>query len=277
MGTVWWDDLALRDLSATRESEEMEAEYQAYVAPPVPQPAIIEMPDWSENLIQNGDLEELDANGAPVGFTPYKASWGDIVSRVNDPENGSCVRIKDTQSLSPWFRYEVAVVAGAKYQVVVDFKSDPKTTEGAIKIEYYDDEGKNVKSANSQRFGTTNGKWEKRGTAFDIPQNSGVTRVSLYFRMYQTGELYYDNLQLYMVQKPNYVIFEGDTFLYTEWETSTIGVRVNDMLQVPAENDLFDIALVDGETVLKEECGIPAMSEHDFEVPVSALTEKGKE
>ncbi len=277
-GVAYWDDIALRDLSETRETAEMEAEYQKVMPAKVPQPEIKPMPEGGIDIMQNGGFEEKDATGGVVGFTPYQDTWGGIVSIAGDAAEGkNALKIATKGNESPWARFEVDVAPGAEYQIAFKYKSVGDLTDSAkFKIEFYDVNGSNFTSANSQALGWTEKSWEDRGVNFNTPNEPTLKSAKIYLRLYGQGEIYFDDLKFYMTKAPAKLRFDGDTFLYTEWEETTISVSANEVVSL-AEGDTVEITLVDGENVLLASEAKPAKYEADFTFPVSLLAEKGKE
>jgi len=277
-GVAYWDDIALRDLSETRETAEMEAEYQKYVPPKPVQPEIKPMPEGGIDIMQNGSLETLDGTGAPIGFTPYGNTWGGIVSVVGDAAEGkNALKVATKGNENPWARFEVDVEPGAEYQIAFKYKSVGDLTDSAkFKIEFYDTNGTNFTSANSQALGWTEGVWEDRGVIFNTPNEPALKSAKIYLRLYGQGEIYFDDLKFYMTKVPAKLRFDGDTFLYTEWEETTISVAANDVVPL-TEGDTVEITLIDGANVLMASEILPAKYEQDFTFPVSLLAEKGKE
>jgi len=246
--------------------------------------------DPTANLFVNGSFENLDANNVPIdGWAGgWYAATGTVEPWVTDSivqvvageayDGTHSVRLKTSNTeANPWiYKQNAAVVPGEKYVVSVWLKTVEVSGSGPrMKIEFYNAAGDNILSSQSEMFGITNGEWKQKGCTFTAPENAASVKV--YIRMYGAGEIYYDKAEMYKYANANKILFDSDTFFYTEWQTGTVGVRMNSIAMTPAGTEVFDIALKDGDTVIKSETGVMAGNDSNFTFDLALLTEKGKE
>ncbi len=285
-GTIYVDDVRVdrkADIDPKEKKiEEDRGELEIQEEPPVPDPTVVPMPEGKENLFTNGSFEEVDAGGAPVGgWASYGGAWNDMVQIVDGGYDGKkCVRLKtDNDKAHPWvFKEDMTVKAGMEYQVSVWLKTVTESASGPrprLKIEFYDKDGTNFFSSQSENFPMTYGVWHQKSCRFTAPM--GAVRAKIYLRMYYAGEICYDDAQCYEIGEASRLLYEGDTFFYTEWKEGTFGVSVNTGVYEPTGREVVDIRLKDGETVLASRLGASPMPEAMFRFDIASLAEIGKE
>lgn len=282
-GSIFIDDVQVNRVSEVNmrasKTEEDRGKLKADAEPPVPDKTLAEIPAGSVNLFTNGSFEEVEENGAPAGgWQAYQAKWDDIVQVVDGGYDGNkCVRIKtDNTEANPWlYKDDFAVVAGMEYQVSVWLKTITVKGSGPrFKIEFYNEEGANFISSQSEMFGKTYGVWHQKSCRFTAPM--GAVRAKVYMRLYNAGEIYWDAVECYAIGSASRVQFDGDTFFYTEWGKGTVGVSLNTGAYVPKGTEIFDIALCDGDAVLASRNGVKAEPEAMFTFDVMQMAEIGK-
>ncbi len=246
---------------------------------PKPDPSLVPVPEGSLNLFTNGSFEEVGSDGAPAGeWASYGSKWNELVKITDGGYDGQkCVSLTDPGRDNPWiYKEDMRVISGAEYQVSLWLKTESvKETGPRLKFEFYDDNGASIMAFQSELLGKTYGAWHQKSARFFAP--TGATVAKIYFRLYGTGQIYYDDLQCHMISEASRIQFDGDTFFYTEWEKGTVGASINESFYTATGTEVFDIALKDGETVLKQRTGVPAKAEAILQFDVMMMSEIGKE
>ncbi len=246
---------------------------------PKPDPSIVAVKDDSPNLFTNGSFEEVATDGSPVGdWEAYGGKWDDFVKITDGGYDGQkCICLTDPGRDNPWiYKKDMKVISGAEYQVSLWLRTEyAKETGPRLKFEFYDDNGNSVMAFQSELLGQTYGAWHQKSTRFFVP--AGATTIKIYFRLYGTGVVYYDDLRCHMITEASRIQFDGDTFFYTEWEKGTVGASINDSFYTATGTEVFDIALKDGDTVLKQRTGVTAHAEAILQFDIMLLSEIGKE
>lgn len=284
-GKIWFDDVEVFaeadiDPEAPKvEKDKGEIDWRK----PVPCENLLPIPEGSPDLFINGGFEEVNADGSPVGdWGSYGGKWNEHVSIVNDAyegKNAVLIKSDNNNNVNPWIRQKGdswQVLPDAEYQITLWLKTIFfEKTGPQLKIEFYDAEGKYFGLAQSDAFGQTNGVWHQKSCVFKTPP--GTARVEVFLRLYEKGEILYDDVHCHMTKAPSKILFDGDTFLYTEWKDTTIGASINKGAYKPKETEVFDMKLKDGDAVLDSRLGVPASPEAVFNFETALLTEKGKE
>ncbi len=281
-GSIFIDDVQVNrvadvDMRAPKQEPDkgkMKVEEQS----PVPLTDLKPIPEGSENLFTNGSFEEVGADGAPAGgWQAYQSRWDDMVQVVDGGIDGKkCIRISDTTGANPWlYKDDFKVVAGMEYQVSVWLRTISVQSSGPrFKIEFYNAEGENFISSQSELFGKTYGVWHQKSCTFTAPM--GAVQAKVYMRMYGAGEIYWDDVECYAIGSASRLKFDGDTFFYTEWGKGTIGVSLNTGAYIPKGTEMVDVALCDGDTVLAERKNVSVIPEAMFTFDVMQMAEIGK-
>ncbi|MDD6308391.1 MAG: carbohydrate binding domain-containing protein [Clostridia bacterium] len=231
-----------------------------------------------KNLFQNGDFETMNGdNSGPANWTPYDYSWNNSVSLcTQDVYSGqNCVKISTQQSnTNPYIRYDMTgLIPGTEYTIDVWFKTHASLGGSPIiKFQYYHDTT-SLDGASQAALGLTGGAWNNATATVVAPEN--CNRMSILLRLNGSGEIYYDNLSFYVTKLPETLIIDSDTFFYTEWETGTVSVRVNNSIYTATDEATIDVKLKDGNTVIAQKSFLAAEDEF-FTFDISDMSVIGK-
>ncbi len=285
-GTIYVDDVQINrkeDIDPNEKKAERDrGELEIQEEPPVPDNTLVPVPEDRENLFINGSFEDVTESGAPAGgWAAYGDTWKDKVQVVDGGYDGKkCVRIMtDEQKLHPWlYKEDLAVKPSVEYQVSVWVKTIGETANGPkprLKIEFYNEEGTNFFSTQSEDFGKTYGVWHQKSCRFTSPV--GAVRAKIYLRMYYAGEVYFDDARCHEIGEASRLLYTGDSFFYTDWKEGVIGISLNDAVYEKSGTEVLDIHLKDGDTILSSRLGASPSPEAMFRFDVMKMAEIGKE
>lgn len=228
----------------------------------------------AENMLKNSDLEIIGTDGIPENWT-IRAT--DKVTVVQDKDRGIVLRFEDKGASHPWASQRVdGFEVGDVYQVSAWIKTEympslKRNQAPSFKVEMYNANNSTISEAMATDFQVTNGQWQKVAVQFVIPE--GVTYAIIYPRLYGTGIIYYDDIQLHKVAEE--VLFEMDSASvnYEEWKRGEVELFFN--YDIPA-GATYNIVIKDGDTVLLEDT-VPVEEYVNWEYSLDLLKEKAKE
>jgi len=232
----------------------------------------------SENLIKDGDMENVDLTNKMEenGWVPQQGinNWGEekiaYIDTAYKHSGNSSVRIRQADGLtSPFVGQYVHVDSNATYQlrawtrqvgckvgknILIKFEFYT-FTEGEDK---YTSAGYMRKDQTSLAFSGAEGGWTQFEQTFTVP--TGAQYVSILLRMGDQGTCWFDDVELYKVVEAPYAELKTDqVFFYPDAKSGAAAFRFNR----PAYPD-FDTktATVDftfkyGETLLSESKATP--------------------
>ncbi|MBE7024771.1 MAG: hypothetical protein E7408_01790 [Ruminococcaceae bacterium] len=244
--------------------------------------------EGTEDLLKNGNLEEIDASGKPVGWS----------SRAYDGENGVGASIVtgreayDGHSLklvagaapaaNPFISQSFETKPGAIYQLRTMVRKDVEGGFMTVKLEFYPEATPGLSIAwqvNTFVINTTNGKWQEALYNFKAPINA--KSLSIYLRlMHENGAVcYYDDASIRMVQMPEALSISPDQyFYYPDAEKGTVDVKALTEYYPEAIGGSVAFSLLDGNNVLQQnEAVLNSNGEAVFEYDTTLLTELKKE
>ena len=278
-GEVYMDDLSVRGQSSAPKAP-TEPTKADNLKPPV---------EGNGNLIENGDFEVLDS--VTNGPEQWKATgnWAQdapVSVTTEAPFSGkNAIKIKTNEAKkNPFTSFLVKdVQPNTEYQISVWLKriltNDTSAVTGAsIKYEFYSENEVNVAyglpgSGNSPYFKTPEGQWQQVAHQFITPE--GCKAISIYLRLYGAGEIYWDDAECYMTAEPLKTTLETDNiFYYTDWDTGTAELTLNNAVYEKPEGAVIDFALKDGENIIEERKGVLAEDKTSFTFNVSSLAKK---
>lgn len=239
--------------------------------PPTPIPG-------KDNMINNGDFEELNAAGdGPMGWAPYGApindpDWGkrekEVIELSTDkPLNGKySIKIDNTGEINkmPWVRILVHdIVPTAKYQMLMwTNTSEVYAANGAgYKIEWYVGDtfpsGSPGGDVINRGFGNTGDDWKQLSETVTAPD--GARMAAIYVRLYSPGIAYFDDISFYQISEPAGMpikLMTDNVFYYTDHKTGVANVsRLDRNIELRelkfSEDSKISFRLMDGEAVLK--------------------------
>lgn len=235
------------------------------------------LPD-ADNLVENGDFETVE-NGGAAGWTPHGRVWDGLATLVEEEERGNVLRLFDYENKNPWGMQLIKdLQEGASYQVTADIKSISVSNAVRFKVEFYSNNthsaDTSVTQADMPKFVPTKGEWQKVGFTFKMPV--GANCICLYARMYGAGEVYYDNIEMKMIESAPYIHVGSDAFVYSEWETAEAYGDFNDVVYKQEEGSKIAFTLLDGETVL-DRAAAQSTDYATYVFDTALLSEKQKE
>ncbi|MBR2847197.1 MAG: carbohydrate binding domain-containing protein, partial [Clostridia bacterium] len=125
--------------------------------------------------------------------------------------------------------------------------------------------------ATSKIFNYTYKQWQEVAMQFEVPE--GTTFAYVYPRLYGSGTIYYDDVEVYMVKEIPKAKISATHVYYTDWEQGTIEL---DFLDEAFNGYTYDITITDGETVLLNET-VSAADYIDYKFNLGLLSELQKE
>lgn len=255
-GDVLWDSLSMVGLTLKTGSAGQTAEEEAVVE-------LMSAVAGADNLIPGGNFETLDENGKIPGANTYKndlSQW--ITIEDNAERGGKVLHIQDEEyTNNPWICFEVPVMAGAKYQLsgwMQRVSTGSGSTPG-MKVEYYDKNGKSAGEETRLMGGVKEGPWTQLAQIVAVPLKE-IATAKVYVRLYGAGDLYWDDLSFYMVEKAAYFEVDSGFFYYRDEEKGKAEITVNTITYPEFEGNRVDVKLLDGETVL-DQISVPAQQE----------------
>ncbi len=244
--------------------------------------------DGVENIIKNGDLEELDENNTPVGWTSrcYNMENGTGASIVSGAEayKGNSLKLVggEIPANYPFILQDFVTKGRAMYQMRAMVYKDGGKSAMTVKLEFWPEMlpgAKTVQESNTFSIRTTEGGWQE--VLFNFVAPFTAKSVSFLARLHdESGEAcYFDDISVYMVRPPEMMQIVPDAFFYyPEQEEGMATVKIATEYFPEAVGGSVDVSLLDGETVLSSGGGqLNEKSEVEFRYQTSFLKELKKE
>lgn len=263
-GEIYWDDVTLSGVLA-------------------PQNCVFMEPLHGEtNIIENGTFEIAKNDGTGVkGWDSYDKEWKKYVSVVNDAERGRVVReYSDAEGQNPWVYYKVEnLKPNYTYQIsgylkTVDVNINYHRTFGAsfsISLQSTNEGGLRKAHYQSPTFNHTYKQWQKVAFQFTVPE--GADYAYVYPRLYNKGEIYWDDIEMYVVKEPPVAEIYANHMYYTDLDAGIIEL---DFLDDNYAGYSYDIFITDGSEILLDE-SLAATDYTEYEFDVDLLAVEGKE
>ncbi|MBE7025557.1 MAG: S-layer homology domain-containing protein [Ruminococcaceae bacterium] len=214
-----------------------------------------------ENLIPGANFEALDQNGNIVGAIGPLSTFSPLITVENsEARGGNVLHIIDEDAVNkpnnPYVQFRAEVIPGAEYQLDGWLYKDKIGSESyiGIKFEYYDRAGNHVAGHDELRkFGSNleKGVWTKIEQQYTVPLEN-IAEVGILFRLYGTGDVYYDDMSFRMTKEATHFTADSGFFYYRDETEGKATVRLNTISYPEIEGNRVDIKLMDGETVLSE-------------------------
>ncbi|MBE7025252.1 MAG: hypothetical protein E7408_04260 [Ruminococcaceae bacterium] len=268
-GDIYWDNVQLLGKS----TKALPGEIQGVTLQSVESAGMKEYkapaPNCTELLV-NGSLEDLKASTTPVP-QGWEYSSPDYVSLETESVHGGKNAVKLTASeekKNPFIKQTVQLpFENAEYQISAWVRNVDVTPTGihsvvTFKIEFYNSPEPSSETwmpadINMLAFTPITGsEWIRFVDHIRAPE--GAVSMRLYARLYGTGTCYWDDLSCYVTELPaTHAVVADQTFYYTDVETGEAEVSANlkayDNIAVGSVN----FSILDGETVLASENGVP--------------------
>ncbi len=241
-------------------------------------------PVGEKNLLVNGGFEEVDENGIPTNweaFSGWEAEFATL--HTNDAHTGNnSVKIETYNGGNPWVRQIIPnIMGGATYQISFWYKGEVRGSSGfSVKFEGYN--GHNMRTDNGvlqQDIAPalkTATEWTR--VVFDVKVPDNCTLLTIYPRCYSnSGTMYVDDLELYMVEIPALFTLDTDqVFYYSDLNTGMATVNLNQFSE--DEGYTVDFKISDGTKTLTEQSDVAFKDKASkFIFPVRIMAEKKKE
>ena len=236
---------------------------------------VMPIPEGSENLFTNGDFEELDVTGQPVGWTIRATNK---VKVIQDGEKGNVLHFNTMDSSNPWASQTLTnLQPGATYQISADLKTLYYPQRGtnmgpSFKVEGYSEGiAQPTYDVYAYDFLPTFDTWQKVAMQFVLPES--VNKVVIYARLYSAGEFYYDNIELHKVAEIPFANIDAPHVNYTEWKQGSVSLEYNYDI-VPGMT--YDIKILDGKKAILSDT-VAVEKEMEYKYDLSLLEKYGEE
>lgn len=265
-GEVYWDDVTISGVLQ-------------------PQNCVFMEPLAGEsNMVLNGKFESLAAGGTGIAYwSSYDKNWETYVKVANDEEKGRVVRLySDAAGQNPWVYYKVEnLKPNYTYQIsgylkTVDVNINYLRTFGpafSVALHGTLEDGSSISrgSYQSPTFNHTYEQWQKVAFQFKVPEDADYAYV--YPRLYNPGEIYWDDIEVYAVKEPPIAEIYANHMYYTDLDAGIIEL---DFLDDNYSGYSYDIFITDGSEILLDE-SIAAADYIEYEFDVDLLETEGKE
>ncbi|MBE7024772.1 MAG: hypothetical protein E7408_01795 [Ruminococcaceae bacterium] len=244
--------------------------------------------EGTEELLKNGDLEDLDAAGRPEkwGCSAFGRTDGSGAFIISDEKayEGNSLKLVGGASpaANPYISQTFETNPGAVYQLRTMIRKDSGRSGMTVKLEFYPEALPGLSMAwqvYTFNVTTTSGKWQEMLYNFKAPTNA--KSVSVYFRLLnEDGEVcYYDNASICMVQPAEELSISPDQyFYYPEAEKGTASVKALTEYYPEAIGGSVVFSLMAEDKVLEQrESILDQNGEATFEYDTTLLTELKKE
>jgi|LSQX01.3.fsa_nt_gb hypothetical protein len=235
------------------------------------------------SLVINGDFEKVREDGRAEGWNDIFGNDTKVVSiSTEDAHSGkNSIRINNNNKNQPWARQTITegITEDAVYQTTAWVKTSSPAESIKFKWEFRrrnDRQGDDyfITGIHSEQLNINPGVWTKVVASIRLPKETKV--VDLYIRLFGEGDVYWDDVEFYMVEEPPKTYPNSDTYYYTEWGTGKASIAINDYYKVDPANTV-DFILKDGEKVLSEQLNTKLTDNQAFfEFGIMQLAEIGK-
>ncbi len=231
-------------------------------------------PENEKPIVQSGDFESYIGK-IPRGWSAFSGWNGGFCFYETETETGNHrMRVTDTAGGSaPYVYRRIPVAPDTKYRFSVDCTQKDMTDKGAgVKLEYY--------NKDKEHLGDLTEKFSQSATrqSFELQTPPGTAEIAVLLRIYTAGTAYFDNVEMECLSTPPAGSVTTDEFFYyPEWGSGTASVIANTVSFPAAEKGTYDIALLDGSTVLTAETGRRLTDgEGTWSFPISLMKTEGK-
>ncbi len=225
-------------------------------------------------LLTNGDLEYL------IGWTPMENSWAKNVIYTDkyyrgDAGHSICITKDENTSKTP-FAYQTVsgITPLAEHQVSVYLRTHALSVNGfGFKYEYLNRNNKCIKEELSGRYHYITGQnWSRFVTTFLPPENAVAVRI--YFRLFGTGTIYFDDASCYRTEEPRGIFLSTDSvYYYPDAEGIHVNAELNTVSYPSLSEEDISVRLTkDGTTVGDVLFLQPSEGRAECTLPLSLLT-----
>jgi len=235
----------------------------------------------TEELLANGNMEEMNEEGEPYGWSATDNDWTKNVqytAEYSHGNNGHSIRLSNTGDSTP---YAIKIVRDitplSEHQVSVFLKVHALSSVGfGFKFEYLDSAYTCLKAELSARYHAISGEhWVKFVLPFMPP--AGTSCVRIYFRLFGTGIVYIDDASCIRTEDPYKIQVSADqVYYYSDCEEVKVTARVNTVTYPELEGKDVFFRLLLGDRVMSEATATVSSAVAQWHFAVSAM-EKEKE
>lgn len=233
---------------------------------------------FGEQMVHNTGFEILDEDGNPEGWSSYKG-WVNGYSKLTTERVHSgkyAVKISTDTNEAPWVMYKVPASPNTKYQISAKMFTEDVVGYVAVKVEWSSPEDAWLRGTDSAKLEGGSGVWnDYLGTAESM---GDVGYIWIYMRLYGTGTLYVDDVELYAIsQPPAGGITTDESIFYPEWTEGNAVIKANSAAYNNVQNGKVDLFLKDGESILESKTGVQLeKAGTDWTFSTKKMTEEAK-
>ncbi len=282
-GEALYNFLGIRSEAGTAKTEA----YDIKLAPvgttdlydPIPLPAEKLLPTYSENLVKDGGMENVDMKNSEeeLGWVPQQGTknWGEDKIAYIDTKykhsGNSSVRIQQADGLtSPFVNQIIDVDAQTTYQLRAwtrQVGANIKKNQVLVKFEFFKyTEGENKYTSagylrmdqSSLSFVGAEAGWTQFEQTITTPPETQY--MTIYLRMGFDGVAWFDDVELYKVSESTIAELKTDQIFYYPSAKSGAANLVLNSTTFPdfdTKTASVDFSLKYGDTVLSESKGVP--------------------
>ncbi len=233
---------------------------------------------YGEQLVTNGGFEILDADGHAEGWGAYQGWSGGFAELTTERVHSGkyAMKISTESGGNPWVMYKAPASPNTSYQVTAKMYTENVVGRVAVKVEWSSPSDEWLRGADAQNLEGGSGAWaDYVGTTESI---GDVGFIMIYVRLYGTGTLYVDDVELFATSQPPVGgITTDEIFFYPEWTEGNANIKANGTAYQNIANGKTDLYLRDGETVLESKTGVQLKNgETDWKFSTVKMTEEGK-
>lgn len=147
-------------------------------------------------FVKNGDFNAVNDSGNPSSWAQAGVDSPEESIKIDTSNGTNAIHLKG-ENVYIKQQLSGALVPGGKYELTARVKLISYTGKGAgTKLEFFTPEGSAISGAsdNSHNYYTKVGDWADYKYTFTAPENVG--KIILYVRMYDTGEVLWDDVQI---------------------------------------------------------------------------------
>ncbi len=240
---------------------------------PVKDSTSLSFPEKEKPVVKSGEFESY-IGGTPQGWSAFSGWRGGFCFYETEENGNHRMRVTDSAGgSSPYVYQRIPVAPGTRYRFSVDCVQKDMSDKGAgVKFEYYNKEKECIGEMTEKFF------QNKIGQSFEFMTPLGTVEMVILLRIYTKGTAYFDNVLMECLSMPPAGSVTTDEFFYyPEWQSGTAKVIAN-MVSFPSvEKGTYDVALLDGDTVLSSVEGQRLSNgEGIWKFPVSVMKTAGK-
>ncbi len=233
---------------------------------------------YGEQLVENGGFEILDAEGHAKGWEAYKGWNGGFAELTTERVHSGkyAMKISTESGGNPWVMYKAPASPNTSYQITAKMFTENLVGRVAVKVEWSSPNDEWLRGADAENLDGGIGSWgDYVGTTESI---GDVGFIMIYMRLYGTGTVYVDDVELYATSEPPVGgITTDEVFFYPEWTEGNANIKANGTAYKNVTNGKTDLFLKDGETVLESKTGVQLENgETNWKFSTVKMTEEGK-